>query len=271
VGNWWTERIAAGGLGAPAQAPPPAYPPPPPGYPPPPNYPPPPVQPPPPYYPPPQPPQQPPPPYYAPVPGAPAHAPFGFDPATGAPLAPYGYDQFGRMVMQPPQAYVAPPYAPPQPGYQQPPAYAPNGLPYAAPAPSAPAQGWVPDGRGGWEPGQPPTTDGIHVHYMDAAAHFKGREGIKQVTECPNCGGPLVPRNEGGQNNIMNLNSGIIATPAPECATCGYNGKFEQMGSGRGVEGIQVVGSPRLAPGAGSLHQVAHQHNMKNLFAPKER
>jgi len=248
MSNWWERKIQGG---PPQQRT--AYPPQP-------------QQAPPAYYPPQPPPQQVPPAYYAqPVPGAPPHAPFGFDQATGRPIAPYGYDQQGNVMLQPP-------YQPPPQQYAPPPtqAYAPNGLPAAYPPQSAPP-GWMPDGRGGWMPDGPTVLDDQgHVHYWDAAMHFKGSEGVQAVGTCPKCGGPLVPRNEGGQNRVLNTNTGVMADPAPECATCGYNGKFEQMASGNhnGIA-VHVDGPARAAPGAKSLSQVESQHGLPNLFAHK--
>lgn len=195
--------------------------------------------------------------YYAPqpVPGAPAHAPFGYDPATGTPVAPYGYDQAGRILVQPPYA------PPPQQPYQQ-----PGGLPPGYPQPG-PQQYQAPMPTEVDEQGRPV------IRAMEAAAHYQGGEGNKQTGTCPECGEQsLVPRTVGNEGKKLNTQTGQFVAPAPECSNCGYNGLFTQMGSTGGAgsaAGIKVTGTPRLAPGAGNAAQVAHQHGLPNLFAPK--
>jgi hypothetical protein len=230
------------------------------------------------YQPPPQQYQQPPPlAYPQPVPGAPAHAPFGYDPATGVPVAPYGHDQYGRIVTQP--LYAPPPQqVPQQPGYQ------PNGLP----APNG--YGQPPYGPVQPVYDQPPppadgTPQGFHDRVRYAISHVQGNTaGNREVGVCMQCGGPMVPTDATGfgvpdgmpqSAGVFNVNTGQTVYPAAHCATCGHinsigRGQFAPGGgtAAMGV-GVKVVGAPRLAPGAGSMEQVAHQHGMPNLFAPK--
>lgn len=196
--------------------------------------------------------------YEQPIPGAPPHAPYGYDQMNGAPRAPYGYLQDGRIA------------GPPQ-GYQQP-AYQPNGLPTP--------QGYDPAYNGPQQPYNPPAPPtevddqgNSVVHTMDAVMAYKGGKGVQSVGICPECGeDSLYPRTVGNEGKRLNTSTGQFVEPAPECARCGYNGLFTQMGSTGGAgsaSGVKVTGKPRLAPGAGNMAQVAGQHGLPNLFAPK--
>lgn len=256
----WLARYQARKSGRPPvqpPQPPPGYAPPPPPQQPPPGYGPPPAQ-----YPPGYPPQG-----YGPqpVPGAPPHAPFGYDQATGYPVAPYGRDQYGNVIVQPPQPYYPPqpqqpaqwPQQPPPPGYPQQP-------PYGAPAPYQP-------------PVEIDPATGQHVvHAMDAAAAFRGGKGVAAAEACPECGGPMFQPTASAEARKLNTKTGEFAYPAGHCTQCGFNGvaapgaaTMAIAGGASGV-GVQLDGrGPRPAPGGGSLVQTAGQHGMPNLFAPK--
>lgn len=255
----WMARYQARKRGVPPQPQyqaPPAYappPPPPPGY-----------QP---GYPPPVAPQ--PQPVYGPqpIPGAPVHAPFGYDQMTGQPLAPYGRDQYGGVVVQPPP----PAYYPQQP---QQPAYDPRGqvMPqgYGQPPYGAPGQP---------QHYQPPTELDVNtgqsmVHAMDAANAWQGGKGVAAAQPCPECGGPMMPTNATNESRVLNTKTGEFAHPAGHCTNCGYNGITRPgestgalAGAANGVR-VNVVGTV-AAPGAKSLQQVAGQHGLPNLFGPK--
>lgn len=215
--------------------------------------------------------------------GPPAHAPFGYDPMTGLPVAPYGRDGYGHIVTQPPapQGYAQPGYDPR--GYPQPQGYgqAPYGYPQQ-PQPGyqgQPQQQWQ---QQEYDPNPLPQDPNAMIPYMQAAAHWHGTARTAAATQtCPDCGGTLFDRSlmkrepgmggvGGAGPTVTNLKTGVVATVAPECANCGYNGVFTQSGSeDLGGLATQVVGDPRRAPGSRSREQVAHQHGMLNLFAPK--
>lgn len=248
----------------PPPPPPPQYQQPPPGYAPPPP-------PPPPGYP--QGYAPPPPPVYQPVPGAPPHAPFGYDPATGVPNAPYGRDQYGNIMVQPPYAYQQPPqYQQPYPQQPQQPAYDARGqvIPqgFGQPPYGVPGQPWQP-------PVELDAQGRPSVHAMDAAAAFQGRQGVQAATPCPECGGVFFEPTASGEGRKLNTKTGEFAYAAGHCTACGYNGimapgsaTLALAGGASGV-GVRLDGPARLAPGAGSLTQVAGQHGLPNLFAPK--
>lgn len=255
----WLARYQARKRGAPPQPQqpqyqaPPAYappPPPPPGY----GYPQPPQQQP--VYQPPSGPQ--------PLPGAPAHAPFGYDQSTGVPLAPYGRDQYGNVVVQP-QYYQQPyPQQPQQPAYDPRGQVMPQGYgqpPYGPPVPQGPAVEYDPN------------TGQQVVHAMDAAAYYRGGKG-QMAQPCPECDGFLIPTDATPEARKLNIRTGEFAYPAGHCNKCGFNGVMtpgDGVASIAGLAGgsINIVGQPRPAPGGGSLIQTAGQHGMPNLFAPK--
>lgn len=205
---------------------------------------------------------QPPPPVYAPqpIPGAPPHAPFGYDPTTGTPLSPYGRDQYGNVIVQPQPYYQQPP--PQQPMHDERGQVLPQGYgqpPYGAPAAPRPPTEFDPN------------TGQQVVHAMDAAAHYQGGKG-QRATQCPECDGHLIPTDATGESRVLNVRTGEFAYPAAHCNKCGYNGAIRPGESVAALSlsgGVQVVGQPRPAPGGGSLAQVAGQHGMPNLFAPK--
>lgn len=217
------------------------------------------------------PPQQPPQPYQQgpqPMPGAPPHAPFGYDPSTGVPLAPYGRDQFGAVITQPPVYY--PPQPPPgyppqqQQPYQQPQQPPQYGQPYGMPQ----QQQWAP-------PVEYDQQGNAVVHAMDAAAAFKGGKGLQAAEPCPECGGVMFQPTASGEGRKLNVKTGEFAYAAGHCTNCGYNGIASPgaatMAIAGGVSGvgIQMAGPARPAPGAGSVMQTANQHGLPNLFAPK--
>jgi hypothetical protein len=205
--------------------------------------------------------------YQQPVPqGPPAHAPFGYDPNTGLPVAPYGRDQSGNIIVPQQQPVAFDPRGLPQPqGYGQ--------APYGQVPGQYPQQQFQPQDSG------PQVLDAQgHVHYMDAAAHFRGtKEAQADSADCPNCTVPdpvtggrkpgVMMRRTGSK--IMNTNTGIMVEPAPVCTNCGYNGKFEQSGAGSGMEGMvtQVEQGRHYGRGGASETQAAHIHGMRNLFA----
>lgn len=260
----WLARYQARKQGAPQRPVPPSYPPPQQAY----------VQPPPqpapamPY----------PPGYPQPLPGAPPHAPFGYDQATGVPVAPYGYDQQGRILVQPP--YVVPQQYPPQQPQQ--PAYDPNGLP-------------APNGYGQPPYGQvhpmyeaPPQADGTPQNFHDrvryAISHPQGNTaGNREVMACQQCGGPMVPTDATGfgvpdgmpqSAGVFNSQTGQTVYPAGHCMTCGHINRVQgSYAPGAGTAAmagmVKASGPIRMAPGARSAEQVAHQHGMPNLFAPR--
>lgn len=260
----WMARYAARKRGAapqPQYQQPPAYAPPPPpqpmqGYAPPQQH----FQPPPPGYPQPVGPQ--------PLPGAPAHAPFGYDQATGVPLAPYGRDQYGNVIVQP--QYAPQPWQPPQPPPQ--PQYDPRGqvMPqgYGQPPYGVPQTIQIPVADIDPATGQP------RVHAMDAAGAWQGGKGVAAATLCPECGGTMLPTNATNESRVLNTKTGEFAHPAGHCMNCGYNGIVRPgestgaaAGASHGVR-VNVVGTV-AAPGAQSMQQVAGQHGLPNLFAPK--
>lgn len=236
-------------------------------------------------YPPPQVPQPPyqqpayPPGYPQPVPGAPAHAPFGYDPMTGGPVAPFGYDQQGRILVQPP--YAVPPQQAPQ--YVQQPAYDPNGLP-------AP-QGYGQPPYGQMQPPiqeAPPIQDGTPQNFHDrvryAISHVQGTTaGNREIMQCQQCGGPMVPTDARGfavpdgmpqSAGVFNSNTGQTVFPAAHCVACGHvNREGTTFAPGAGTAAmagmVKATGPIRMAPGAGSVAQVANQHGLPNLFAPR--
>lgn len=216
--------------------------------------------------------------YPQPLPGAPPHAPFGYDQATGVPVAPFGYDQHGQVITQPyappPQQYV--PQQPQQHGYQ------PNGLP-------------APNGYGQppYGPVQPvyeqaPVADGtpqnFHERVQYAISHVQGQTaGNREVMACQQCGGPMVPTDASGfavpdgmpqSAGVFNPNTGQTVYPAGHCMTCGHVNKVGSAyapgaGSAAMAGMVKASGPVRMAPGGGSVDQVAHQHGLPNLFAPK--
>lgn len=216
---------------------------------------------------------QPPATYVPPAPqGPPAHAPYGYDQNTGLPLAPYGRDQWGNII--------APPQQQPQQQYGGfdargmplvPQGYAPS--PGQYPQQQYPQQGYPPPDSG------PQILDAQgHVHYMDAAAHWHGtKEAQADTMDCPRChipdpvtGGqkPGVMLRRSGQR-IMNVNTGQMVDPAPVCTNCGFNGKWDQSGSGAGMDGMvtNVDQARHYGRGGASENQAAHLHGMPNLFA----
>ena len=227
-------------------------------------------------------PQQQPPPAYPPsypqpVPGAPTHAPFGYDPATGVPVAPFGYDATGRVLTQPP--YQQPAQVPQQPAYQ------PNGLPMPQ-GYSQPPYGQV----------QPPPAmspqqvtylgeDGqVHVDWAEAPKAWQGGQGTRESSQCTQCGGDVIPTDApnvdgmpGASVGVFNAQTGTTVYPAPHCSRCGAiqksDGSAYAPGSATGALttgiGIKTVGPARPAPGGGSEQQVASQHGLPNLFAPR--
>lgn len=224
-------------------------------------------QPPPPQYYPPQPPQL----AYGPqpVPGAPPHAPFGYDPATGVPVAPYGHSQQGHILVQPPWG-PPPPQQPQQPGWQ------PNGLP-------AP-QGYGQAPYGAVQPypeAPPPQNDGQPQNFHDrvryAISHVTGAQGSREVGQCEQCGGMLIPTDaKGGEGGVFNATLGRTVFAAAHCAQCGSiakdSGSFrpgESTGAMVDGMGVRVEGAPHLAPGARTQEQAAHFHGLPNLFAPQ--
>ena len=221
----------------------------------------------------PPPPPPPPPPVYQPLPGAPPHAPFGYDQATGVPIAPYGRDQYGNVLVQPPYAPPPPqqPYYPQQP---QQPAYDARGqvMPqgYGQPPYQMAQQPWQPPVE------IDPNTGDPVVRAMDAAAAFKGREGVKNAEACPECGGVMFQPIASAEGRKLNTNTGQFAYAAGHCTNCGYNSLAHPgaatmaIAGGTAGVGVKVVGQARSAPGAGSIMQTAHQHGLPNLFAPKE-
>jgi hypothetical protein len=213
--------------------------------------------------------------YPQPVPGAPPHAPFGYDPATGVPVAPYGHDQFGRIMVQPPYAPV------PQQVPQQP-AYDPSGLP----APNG--YGQPPYGQVHPMYEQAPQADGTPQNFHDrvryAISHPEGNTaGNREVMACQQCGGPMVPTDASGfgvpdgmpqSAGVFNSQTGQTVYPAGHCMTCGHINRVQgSYAPGAGTAAmagmVKATGPIRMAPGAGSAAQVASQHGLPNLFAPR--
>ena len=242
-----------------------------------------------PYYPPPQPPQQyapsPQQPQYVPqpMPGAPPHAPFGYDPATGTPIAPYGRDQYGNIITQP---YIQPYAVSPQPVQQ--PAYDPRGMPMPQ------GYGQPPYGQVGQQQHLGPRpedalyvgSDGqVHVDWSKGPVAYQGGKGNQESHACPNagCDGYLIGTNGfgGGLLDGMPQTAGVFNAngqtvyPAPHCSKCGFiqkaDGGYAPGGAVGAIAGagVKPTGEPRMAPGAGNLVQVAGQHGLPNLFAPK--
>jgi hypothetical protein len=65
----------------------------------------------------------------------------------------------------------------------------------------------------------------------EAAAGGGLGEGSKQpggITSCPNCGGYMMSRSAimNGRNVVLNVGTGQMASPAPQCVDCGYNGMY---------------------------------------------
>lgn len=213
--------------------------------------------------------------YPQPMPGAPAHAPFGYDQATGIPVAPYGHDQWGRIIVQPP--YAQPPLpVPQQPGYD------PSGLP----APQG--YGQPPYGQQQQVYEQVPVQDGTPQSFHDrvryAVSHVSGNTaGNREVYACQQCGGPMVPTDATGfavpdgmpqSAGVFNPELRMTVFPAAHCATCGHinrEGAAYAPGAGTAAMAgmVKATGPARMAPGAGSAAQVASQHGLPNLFAPK--
>lgn len=202
--------------------------------------------------------QQPPPPGYQqppvePIPGAPPHAPYGYDRLNGQPLAPYGRDHLGNIIVYYPQpAHDARGQVSPQ-GYGQP----PYGAPQQAAMPPTEVD---------------PNTRQPVVHAMDAVSTWQGKEGVRHAQQCPECGGTFMPVVGGGK--VLNVKTGEFASPAGHCVNCGFNGIVRPgettgalAGAAQGVK-VNVVGSV-AAPGAQTHAQAASLHGLPNLFAPK--
>ena len=60
---------------------------------------------------------------------------------------------------------------------------------------------------------------------FQAAARWKGGEGMKETATCPRCGSAHIF----SRSKQSITGPGGVATPAPHCFTCGWNGMWEQF------------------------------------------
>ena len=211
-----------------------------------------------------------------PIPGAPPHAPFGYDQMTGQPMAPYGRDHLGNIIVMP-IPHAPPPgtqYYPQQP---QQPAYDPRGqvMPqgYGQPPYGPPGGVQQPTAQEATYVG----SDGqVHIDWSKAPLAYQGGQGNQESKPCPSCReGFLIPTDATGEARVLNVKTGEFAYPAAHCNRCGYNGVSTPgeasgaVGAAAGT-GVKIVGDPRMAPGASTRAQAATSHGLPNLFAPSD-
>lgn len=100
--------------------------------------------------------------------------------------------------------------------------------------------------------------DGSFQDTVDHPEAYRGRGGAAAKAKeglCPNCESPnYFTRTQASKGKILNTVTGQMATVAPHCNDCGYNGLFDLEGEGvSGITGQAVHAARQFETGPASF------------------